>query len=131
MGKLVILKLGDGGFDVGFTVTLQIGTEGELPNVEIMGRLPPAPQLLTYYSHWHSSYRRLNSVFRLSAERVQVTNVSVTADCQTTAQILRAHFNSWLQSDSFRPLREKWLQHLSTTDIIRVILQTQDSQLLR
>lgn len=131
MGKLVILKFGDGSFDVGFTVTLQIGTEGTLPDIGIMGRLPAAPQLLMYYNHWRSNYQRLGSAFRLSADKVQVTNVSITADCQTTAKILRANFNSWLQSDSFRPLREKWLERLDSTDNIRVILQTEDSKLLR
>ena len=131
MGKLVVLKFSDGNFDVGFTVTLQIGTEGRLPDIEIMGRLPAAPQLLMYYNHWRSNYRRLGSAFRLSADKVQVTNVSITSDCQTTAQILRTDFNSWLQSDSFRPLREKWLERLDSTDNIRVILQTQNSTLLR
>ncbi len=131
MGKLVVLKFGDGSFDVGFTVTLQISTEGGLPDIEIMGRLPKAPQLFMYYNHWRSSYQRLGNAFRLSADKVQVTNVSITADCQTTAQILRANFNLWLQSDSFRPLREKWLEYLDITDNIRVILQTENSKLLR
>jgi CHASE2 domain-containing sensor protein len=131
MGKLVVLKFGDGSFDVGFAVTLQIGASSELPNVEIVGRLPAAPQLLVYYQHWQSSYQSLGSAFRLSADQVQVTNVSITGDCQANAQILSGHFNSWLQSDGFRALREKWLECLNTVDEIRVILQTENSQILR
>jgi CHASE2 domain-containing sensor protein len=131
MGKLVVLKFGDGCFDIGFTVTLQISSEGELPDIQIIGQLPPAPQLLMYYNHWRSSYQRLATAFRLSADKVQITNVSITADCQTTAQILTANFNSWLQSETFRPLREKWLERLNSTDNIRVILQTDNSKLLR
>ncbi|BAZ13498.1 putative sensor with CHASE2 domain protein [Calothrix sp. NIES-4071] len=130
MSKLVVLKFSDGNFDVGFTVTLQIGCEGTLPDVEITGRLPEAPQLLMYYNHWRSNYERLGNAFRLSADKVQVTNVSITADIKTTAQILCANFNSWLQSDSFRPLREKWLEYLNITDNIRVILQTKNSTLV-
>jgi CHASE2 domain-containing sensor protein len=131
MGKLVVLKFGDGSFDAGFAVTLQIGMDGKLPDIEIMGRLPSAMQLPVYYDHWQSSYRRLGNGFRLFANKVQVTNVSVTSDCQTTAQILLLHFNTWLQSESFRPLREKLLEHLSLTDTVRVILQTESCQLLK
>ncbi len=131
MGKLVVLKFGDGSFEAGFAVTLQIGMDGELPNLEIMGRLPSATQLPAYYDHWQLSYRRLGNGFRLSANKVQVTNVSITNDCQTTAQILLLHFNTWLQSESFRPLREKLLENLSLTDAVRVILQTESTQLLK
>ncbi len=131
MGKLVVLKFGDGSFETGFAVTLQIGIDGELPDLEITGRLPTAAQLLVYYDHWQSSYRRLGNEFRLSADKVQVTNVSMTNDCQATAQILLKQFNSWLQSESFRPIGEKLLERLSLTDEIRVILQTQSCQLLR
>jgi CHASE2 domain-containing sensor protein len=131
MGKLVVLKFGDGSFETGFAVTLQIGMDGKLPDIEIIGRLPSATQLPVYYDHWQLSYRRLSNAFRLSANKVQVTNVSVTNDCQTTAQILLLHFNTWLQSEPFRPLREKLLEHLSLTDAVRVILQTDNCQLLK
>lgn len=131
MGKLVVLKFGNGSFEQGFQVTLQIATEGELPSVEIIGRLPEAIKLPIYYKHWQSSYRRLGNAFRLSADKVQVTNVSITEDCQETARTLRSHFNSWLRSESFLPLREKWLEYLAVTDEVRVILQTEDNLLQR
>lgn len=38
-------------------------------------------------------------------------------------------FNHWLQSDSFRSIREKWLEKLLKSDEIRVILQSQDYQI--
>jgi CHASE2 domain-containing sensor protein len=131
MGKLVVLKFGDGSFEQGFPVTLQIATEGELPSVEIVGKLPEAIKLPIHYNHWQSSYRRLGNAFRLSADKIQVTNVSITEDCQETAQTLRSHFNSWLRSESFLPLREKWLERLSVTDEVRVILQTENNLLQR
>jgi CHASE2 domain-containing sensor protein len=131
MGKLVVLKFADGNFTQGFAVTVQIGDEGELPAVETTGKLPPARELPQYYIHWQSSYKRLGIPYRLEANTAQVTNVSVTKDCQTAAQSLRSRFNSWLQAEEFRPIREKLLEKLSPNDIIRIILQTENSELQR
>ncbi|KYC41545.1 sensor protein Chase2 [Scytonema hofmannii PCC 7110] len=131
MCKLVVLKFADGSFEQGFSVTLQIGEEGERPSTEIAGRLPAAAEMPLYYNHWQASYRQLGSRYRLSADKVQVTNVSVTQDCQNTAHILRSRFNTWLKSEEFRPVREKWLEKLLPTDELRVILQTEDYQLKR
>lgn len=131
MAKLVVLKFGDGGFDQGFTVTLQIGEERDRPATEITGKLPPCPEISIYYSRWQASYLRLGSNYRLDADKIQITNVSVTQDCHELAHILRAHFNAWLKAEDFRPLREKWLEKLLPTDEIRVILQSENSQLQR
>ncbi len=131
MGKLVVLKFADGSFEQGFAVTLQIGEEGELPSSEIAGRLPVATELLQKYKEWQSSYSKLGNRYRLSAEKVQVTNVSILKDCDKTAHILRSHLNSWLLAAEFRPVREKWLERLLPTDIVRVILQTENRDLQR
>jgi hypothetical protein len=129
MGKLVVLKFADGSFEQGFPVTLQIGEEGERPSTEITGKLPAAVEMPVYYSHWQSSYRRLSNRYRLSADQMQVTNVSITQDCNNIAHILRSRFNTWLRTEEFRPIREKWLEKLLPTDELRVILQTEDNQL--
>ncbi|MFB2769576.1 CHASE2 domain-containing protein [Pelatocladus sp. BLCC-F211] len=131
MGKLVVLKFADGSFEQGFAVTLQIGEEGELPSSEIAGKLPAATELLQKYKEWQSSYSRLGNRYRLSAEKVQVTNVSILKDCNKTAHVLRSHLNSWLLTAEFRPVREKWLERLLPTDIVRVILQTENRDLQR
>jgi CHASE2 domain-containing sensor protein len=131
MSKLVILKFADGSFEQGFSVTLQIGEECDRPATEITGKLPPCPAIPLYYSHWQSSYRRLGNGYRLDADKVQITNVSITQDCLDTSHILRAHFNTWLKAEEFRPLREKWLERLMPSDEIRVILQAENSQLQR
>lgn len=78
MGKLVVFKLGDGNFEQGFSVTLQIGEDGDRPSIEIAGKLPPAPEIPQHYSCWQSAYRRLGLRSRLEAEAVQVTNVCST-----------------------------------------------------
>jgi CHASE2 domain-containing sensor protein len=131
MSKLVILKFADGSFEQGFGVTLQIGEECDRPATEITGKLPPCPEIPLYYSHWQSSYRRLGNGYRLDADKVQITNVSMTQDCLNTSHILRARFNTWLRAEEFRPLREKWLERLMPSDEVRVILQAQNSQLQR
>jgi CHASE2 domain-containing sensor protein len=131
MTNLVVLKIGEGSFEQGFAVTLQIGLEGELPSTEIAGKLPPLPEIPLYYSYWQSSYQKLETGFRLFAPSVQVTNVSMTQDCQNTANILQVRLNTWLRSEEFRPIREKWLERLSITDEIRVILQTENNVLQR
>lgn len=131
MSKLVVLKLSDGSFEQGFSVTLQIGDEAARPAIEMTGKLPPAPEMPLYYSHWQSSYKRLGLRSRLSAPPVQVTNVSVVEDCHNAAKMLRVRLNTWLRSEEFRPIRETWLEQLSPSEPIRVIVQTDDRQLQR
>lgn len=131
MAKLVVLKFGDGCFESGFTVTLQIGEESDRPSTEITGKLPPCPEMPLYYARWQASYLQLGNSYRLDADKMQVTNVSFTQDCQSMSHILRARFNTWLQAEEFRPLREKWLERLLPVEEVRVILQSENSQLQR
>lgn len=102
MVKLVIFKLGDGNFEQGFPVTLQIGEDGDRPSTEITGKLPPAPEIPQQYSCWQSAYRRLGLRSRLEADFVQVTNVSITEDCCHAVKVLRNNLNSWLSSSTLR-----------------------------
>ncbi len=125
MGKLVILKFGAGSLAQGFPVTLQIGEETTRPTLEIAGSLPPAPELLQAYQQWQTMYRHLDLRGR-PLGLPKPTNVVTIADCQTAADQLRDRCNHWLQTASFRPLREKWLETLQPTDTVRVILQTDD-----
>lgn len=131
MGKLVVLKLGDGSFEQGFPVTLQIGEDGASPSAEIAGKLPPNSEIPQYYSYWQSAYYRLGLRTRLEAAAVQVTNVSVMEDCHNAARMLCQSLNAWLNSVSFRAIKEKFLEKLMPSDAIRVILQTENSLLQR
>lgn len=131
MVKLVIFKLGDGNFEQGFSVALQIGEDGDRPSTEITGKLPPAPEIPQQYSCWQSAYRRLDLPSRLEADFVQVTNVSITEDCCHAVKVLRNTLNNWLSSESFRLLREKLLEKLMPSDEVRVILQAEDIRLQR
>ncbi len=131
MGKLVVLKLGDGSFEQGFPVTLQIGEEGKCPSVEITGRLPSIPEIPQFYSGWANTYRRLGLRSRLEAPGAQKTNVSKIETCCDAAQLLRERLNAWLASEPFRPLRERLLEQLMPFEEIRIIVQTENIGLRR
>ncbi|MCC5661473.1 CHASE2 domain-containing protein [Nostoc sp. XA010] len=129
MGKLVILKLGEGNFEQGFPVTLQIGDENVRPSVEITGALPPNPEILRDYYRWQSIYRNLRLPSRPIGLPKELKQAPSLEDCQQVADEFKVRFNTWLASDSFRPIREKWLEKLMLTDNIRVLLQTKDLRL--
>ena len=131
MGKLVLLKLGEGSFEQGFPVTLQIGNDGSRPSLEITGKLPKALEIPRYYSRWATAYRRLGAGYRLEAKAAQVTNVSKIENCRNAAALLCDATNAWLHSESFRSIRDKFLEQLIPSDEVRVIVQTDDIQLRR
>ncbi|MEW6498577.1 MAG: CHASE2 domain-containing protein, partial [Cyanobacteriota bacterium] len=131
MGKLVVLKLGEGSFKQGFAVTLQIGDDEHHPCLETIGKLPPIPEIPQYYTAWATNYRRLGLRSRLEASVAQVTNVSKVESCCNAAQFLRDRLNDWLASEPFRPIREKLLEQLSPSDEIRLIVQTENIWLRR
>ncbi|HEY9610124.1 CHASE2 domain-containing protein [Allocoleopsis sp.] len=131
MGKLVVLKLWDGSFEQGFPVTLQIGDDERHPCLETIGKLPPIPEIPKYYGTWATNYRRLGLRSRLEASVAQVTNVSTIESCCSAAQILRDRLNAWLDSEPFRPIREKLLEQLMPSQEIRLIIQTDNPWLRR
>ncbi|MEH1901093.1 MAG: CHASE2 domain-containing protein [Nostoc sp.] len=126
MGKLVILKLGEGNFEQGFPVTLQIGDENVRPSVEITGALPPNPEILRDYYRWQSIYRNLRLPSRPIGLPKELNQAASLEDCQQVTEEFKVRFNTWLAADSFRPIREKWLEKLMLADNIRVLLQTKD-----
>lgn len=131
MAKLVVFKLGDGSFEQGFPVTLQIGEDGDRPSIEETGKLPPAPEIPQHYNCWRSAYHRLGLRSRLEANAVQLTNISISEDCVAAVAVLCDSLNAWLHSESFRRPREKLLAKLMDSEEVRVILQTEDRLLQR
>jgi len=134
--KLVVLHVGEGDLTVGFSVTLQIGEAGLLRSMQFTkGRLAAAPELPTLYEQWQSAYRKcLKANFRLDVPDTQVTNVSrhnFLQDCARTATQLEKHLNNWLNSDVFRPVKDRMLEQLAPSDSIRIVLQTDNPQLRR
>lgn len=129
MGKLVVLKFGAGSFEQGFSVTLQIGEEHARPTIETIGALPPDPTIPQSYHAWQAIYRSLKLPSRPIGFPKPATAIPTLEDCHQAAQQLRDRFNTWLQADSFRPIREKWLEKLSPADEVRLLIQTQDYRL--
>ncbi len=133
VGKFVTLKFGEGSFEQGFSVTLQVGSEHVRPSTEITGKLPPDPELLQFYSRWQSIYTRLIASGLIPGRPLclpKQTQPAVTlVDCQQAAQALSDRLNAWLRADSFYPIWTTWQAKLQPTDELRVLLQTTDSDL--
>ena len=127
--KLVILKLGEGNLTTGFPVTLQIGEENTRPTVEITGHLPANPEISRHYHHWQSIYRNLKLASRPIGLPKPTTPANTLEECQQARDSFQIHFNTWLNADSFRPIREKFLEKLSIEDNIRILVQTKDFSL--
>ncbi len=129
MTKLVVLKFGKGSFEAGFPVTLQIGEEDSRPETEVIGELPPETELPLNFNCWQAIYRHLDFSSRPKGLPKLQKAISTEQECLQAAQKLRDRLNQWLQSETFRSIREKWLEKLQKYDQIRVILQTEDYQL--
>ncbi|MBD1935658.1 MULTISPECIES: CHAT domain-containing protein [Cyanophyceae] len=130
MRKLVVLKL-DGDLEQGVRVTLEIGAEGERPSIEVTGQLPRATDLVKAIDQWQSAYCSFGNSFRIKAKKI-VYGGSINQwreGCYNCAIELRKRLNNWLVSESFRPIREKWLQQLSPSDEVRVLIRTSSVQL--
>ncbi len=131
MAKVVVLKFGKGSFEQGFPVILQLSEENALPFAEITGELNPASDLPNFYRQWQTAYRRVEFTGRPIGLPKSTQPQGTTAECEMLAKQLRDRFNAWLLSESFRRIREMWLEQLSPTEPIRVVIQTDTPQLRR
>ena len=130
MRKLVVLKL-DGDLDTGVRVTLEIGTENQRPFAETSGKLPPNKNMVAAIEQWNSNYRSLWKFTRIKAKKISYDG-SISKrrqDCYQAVYELKEQLNNWLLSESFRPIREKWLKYLTPSDEIRVLIRTTQMQL--
>ena len=135
--KLVRLKITTDSQGQHYT-TLQVGTEGKQPFLDYTASLSTSRLLIEQYNQWQSSYRQYlrdrTYTHRLSAPAEQITNVSTQQsqqDLSLITQQLQSSFNRWLATDSIRPLREKLLENISPSDMVRIVLQTDDAHLWR
>jgi CHASE2 domain-containing sensor protein len=133
MGKLVVLELGEGDFERGFPVTLQIGEEGKNPSVEVRGKLVPNTDIPKQYQDWHLAYCDLENLYRLSSKKNEnfQTNGSFLKNCNHTADVLRSSLNTWLNSEDFQKIREKFIQKIPVSDDIRMLVKTDNVQMQR
>jgi len=127
MGKLVVLSLGEGDFQRGFPVTLQVWEEGDF-HTSFLGKLP-ASAIDLLYDRWQSDYRQKVSG-RMTPKPAQISNRSDT-DLIANSKLLKDELNNWLNSETFRPIKEKFLEKVNTRETVRVIVQTENPQLRR
>ncbi len=133
MNKRIVIKIGPGTLETGYTAAVRIGNEGAPPQVETHAGLPPAEDLAQLYQQWQRAYWQMGLPSRLEAiaDETNFSNVSKLKDCRKHSRRLRDRVHNWLNSDVFRPIREKILEQLSPTDTARVLLQTADPLLQR
>lgn len=129
MKKLVILTLTQGSLSEGFAVTLRLKEDSHTieQETQVLGYLPPAPELTTLFSQWQSAYHQLVQQYsRMKAKPAQVTNLS----CRQLGVRLSSDFNSWLNAatSDWQKIRDRLQQSLSQSDEILVIVQTNDIQ---
>jgi len=138
MAKLVILKFERGDFLKGFEVTLRIFEEGNSPSqlTEISCQLPPCPELSGLYQQWSSKYRKLgNSWFeKIKTEKPRTYNAQdehdkIVEQCRQAVTEFEKCFKSWLTEDKTFEIRENLCKELNQGETIRVIIQTEDTQL--
>ncbi|MCA1994921.1 MAG: hypothetical protein LDL41_23160, partial [Coleofasciculus sp. S288] len=132
MQKLVVLKL-DGDLNQGVRVTLEIGEEKARPTTEIRGELLPQPELVEQYKDWQSTYRSLGTSLRIKPIKV-ILGGSLTEpqeNCKKLGASLSHQLNSWLDAESFRPIKETLLQQLAPDDTARVLIKTDNIWLRR
>ncbi|MDZ8140014.1 MAG: pentapeptide repeat-containing protein [Nostoc sp. DedQUE04] len=131
MKKLVILQF-DGEFSKGYKVTLEVGEEGKRPDLRIRGELPQALEIIQCFQSWRDIYRSLDGQTRIKKLGARNVNIDdLKQKCDERSQSLLNSFNSWLQSQSFNPIKNcLYQQDWDREDEIRVILST-DCQELR
>jgi CHASE2 domain-containing sensor protein len=133
--KVVVLEL-DGDCRVEpVRVRLELGLEGQRPQVQKRGELPPCPALIETLERWRDCYRHLGQINRalkpqeiLYEGRIRPTS---TAECRLAAQDLLSQFQQWLAVESFRLIDEQLREALSRSDSIQVSVQTQNRDLQR
>ncbi|MEH2247822.1 CHASE2 domain-containing protein [Nostoc sp.] len=131
MQKLVVLNL-DGDLNQGVKVTLEIGAEGDRASIEVQGYLTPKPEIIADYKLWRTTYRSLAN-FRLTPVSINVGSSlnEHLNNCRKLNNKLSQQMNSWLNCNSFRPLKEKLLKQLTLNDTVRVLIKTSDTWLRR
>ncbi len=129
MVKLVVLKLDSEAAQQGWRVTLSVGEKGLQTSTEITGYLPYDLELTTQLQHhWQQNYRRLCATYRIKPKTI-IYDGSINEriqECLESANKLRSHFRTWLDSESFRPLDKRLREELHQDEVIRVLIRTDE-----
>jgi CHASE2 domain-containing sensor protein len=128
--KLVVLKLDGDPTCQGVRVALEVGFEDERPQIELVGALPPAPQLIDCWEQWQQQYRALGMQTRIQPKEIIYEGSFSRLDlCQQLTRSLGTYLNAWLESKSFRAIDRRLREELSVDESIRVLIRTRDRYL--
>jgi CHASE2 domain-containing sensor protein len=117
MNKHLILEL-DSDFEAGIRAKLEVKNDiRSLPQAIVRAKLSPNRELLDLYRQWQQRYASLEDLFRTltHSNPDQITHSSSRKDaiaaCQTTAVLVEAELNRWLNTcETFAPIRNELLQ---------------------
>lgn len=126
MAKLVVIKLEGDFHRQGFGVTLEIGSEGDRPSIELPGKLPPAPDLPIRLQQWEAKYRNIDSLRGLKPKQIIYNGslVQRVQECRDAAKILSDCFQDWMTSPDFLPLDKTLREELARTETVRVLIRS-------
>ncbi|MBD2180583.1 CHASE2 domain-containing protein [Planktothrix sp. FACHB-1355] len=142
MNKLVILNLGKGNLQNGFPVVVaQLREAGNSNLIQFTGNLPAAPEIIDSYRRWQLLYEMLYEARykgaawrqkRLTDDDIEIDDADVThvsdAEFFSIGQQLQNRIDNWLDSQEFRPVDRQLRMRLAISDEIRVVIQTEDTQ---
>ncbi|TRT57496.1 MAG: branched-chain amino acid ABC transporter substrate-binding protein [Microcystis aeruginosa Ma_QC_C_20070703_M131] len=130
MSRVVILKIGDGSFETGFSVTLEIRDNHLLIAPFAEGRLVPnldiADALQNYrraYYHWVKSQPSLG----ITVPHSMITHAAVgdpRDNLRKATQTLKDSLNEWLNSSYLSSIQNRILFHIGTKSEVRFFIQT-------
>ncbi|HHP7230995.1 MAG TPA: CHASE2 domain-containing protein [Xenococcaceae cyanobacterium] len=127
--RIVILKI-DGEFEHGFALSLQMGFEGQSFDLEVSGKLPPAPQLLQYLETWQTHYRQLDFKQRIKPKGIFYDgSINSWYQLKLWGDRLQQEFHQWLQAPSFYNIELKLRDILDLKEPTRLILCSDNLQL--
>jgi len=130
MSRVVILKIGDGSFETGFSVTLEIRdnhlliapfTEGKLvPNLDIADALQNYRRA---YYHWVKSQPSLG----ITVPHSMITHAAVgdpRDNLRKATKTLKDSLNEWLNSSYLSSIQNHILFHIGTESEVRFFIHT-------
>ncbi len=130
MSRVVILKIGEGNFETGFSVTLEIRDNHRLIAPFAEGKLVPnldiADALQNYrraYYHWVKSQPSLG----ITVPHSMITHAAVgdpRDNLRKATQTLKDSLNEWLNSSSLSSIQNRILFHIGNQSEVRFFIQT-------